>query len=336
MGGQLVIAAIVWSGQDCGHEAAIRPRRPLRGRAEPRRERPGGGLRRRLPLPRGLLRAAHRLARRRAGPLLQRPHARPRRHARGHPGARSAPRAGRSRDQDTRPGAGRLAARPRAPRPAAGVGVHRRPAAGGGRPARRTPGHHPLVRLRDAGPDVPGGAGRPGPDLRARRTAGDVGRCHRGHRSRARPGRGGARPGRRAHRRPSSRRVPAAPRQPGPVQRPAERADRRPRTAPRRPALDHRTPRRRPLGRGARGPGRTLTPPLRPRVQGGDRPHPGPLRRARCLEQARRLLEDTADGVVGISRASGYGTPEAMRRAFVKALGTAPAEYRRRFRSHPV
>ncbi|MER5680919.1 GlxA family transcriptional regulator [Streptomyces sp. NPDC002238] len=54
------------------------------------------------------------------------------------------------------------------------------------------------------------------------------------------------------------------------------------------------------------------------------------------LEQARRLLEDTADGVVGISRASGYGTPEAMRRAFVKALGTAPAEYRRRFRSHPV
>ncbi|WP_371605956.1 GlxA family transcriptional regulator [Streptomyces sp. NBC_01213] len=54
------------------------------------------------------------------------------------------------------------------------------------------------------------------------------------------------------------------------------------------------------------------------------------------LEQARRLLEDTADGVVGISRASGYGTPEAMRRAFVKALGTAPSEYRRRFRSHPA
>ncbi|MER5429860.1 GlxA family transcriptional regulator [Streptomyces sp. NPDC002588] len=50
------------------------------------------------------------------------------------------------------------------------------------------------------------------------------------------------------------------------------------------------------------------------------------------LEHARRLLEDTADGVEEISRASGYGTPEAMRRAFVKALGTAPAEYRRRFR----
>nr|WSZ99567.1 GlxA family transcriptional regulator [Streptomyces sp. NBC_00857] len=50
------------------------------------------------------------------------------------------------------------------------------------------------------------------------------------------------------------------------------------------------------------------------------------------LEHARRLLEDSVDGVEEISRACGYGTPEAMRRAFVKALGTAPAEYRRRFR----
>lgn len=50
------------------------------------------------------------------------------------------------------------------------------------------------------------------------------------------------------------------------------------------------------------------------------------------LEHARRLLEDTADGIEEISRASGYGTPEAMRRAFLKALGAAPAEYRRRFR----
>ncbi|MFE9444162.1 GlxA family transcriptional regulator [Streptomyces sp. NPDC006602] len=49
------------------------------------------------------------------------------------------------------------------------------------------------------------------------------------------------------------------------------------------------------------------------------------------LEHARRLLEDTGDGVEEISRACGYGTPEAMRRAFLKALGAAPAEYRRRF-----
>ncbi|MEU2537590.1 GlxA family transcriptional regulator [Streptomyces iakyrus] len=50
------------------------------------------------------------------------------------------------------------------------------------------------------------------------------------------------------------------------------------------------------------------------------------------LEHARRLLEDTAGGVEEIARASGYGTPEAMRRAFVRTLGTPPAEYRRRFR----
>jgi transcriptional regulator GlxA family with amidase domain len=50
------------------------------------------------------------------------------------------------------------------------------------------------------------------------------------------------------------------------------------------------------------------------------------------LEAARRHLEDTADGVEEAARACGYGTPEAMRRAFVKALGVSPAEYRRRFR----
>ncbi|MFM9448685.1 GlxA family transcriptional regulator [Streptomyces acidiscabies] len=50
------------------------------------------------------------------------------------------------------------------------------------------------------------------------------------------------------------------------------------------------------------------------------------------LEHARRLLEDTTAGIEQISRTSGYGTPEAMRRAFIKTLGTPPAEYRRRFR----
>lgn len=54
------------------------------------------------------------------------------------------------------------------------------------------------------------------------------------------------------------------------------------------------------------------------------------------LEQARRLLEDTTDGVSGIARACGYGTPEAMRRAFIKAVGTGPAEYRRRFGYRPA
>ncbi|MEU6116682.1 GlxA family transcriptional regulator [Streptomyces sp. NPDC047117] len=52
------------------------------------------------------------------------------------------------------------------------------------------------------------------------------------------------------------------------------------------------------------------------------------------LEAARRLLEDTTDGVERVARRCGYGTPEAMRRAFLRALGTGPAEYRRRYRPH--
>jgi transcriptional regulator GlxA family with amidase domain len=50
------------------------------------------------------------------------------------------------------------------------------------------------------------------------------------------------------------------------------------------------------------------------------------------LETARRRMEDTADGVEETARRCGYGTPEAMRRAFIRALGLSPAEYRRRFR----
>src|SRR6202021_2334274 len=50
------------------------------------------------------------------------------------------------------------------------------------------------------------------------------------------------------------------------------------------------------------------------------------------LETARRRLEDTADGIEQTARSCGYGTQEAMRRAFVRALGVSPGEYRRRFR----
>ena len=49
------------------------------------------------------------------------------------------------------------------------------------------------------------------------------------------------------------------------------------------------------------------------------------------LEAARRLLEDTRDGVEQVARCCGYHTPEAMRRAFQQALQVSPAEYRRRF-----
>jgi transcriptional regulator GlxA family with amidase domain len=50
------------------------------------------------------------------------------------------------------------------------------------------------------------------------------------------------------------------------------------------------------------------------------------------LEAARRRLEDTTDGVEETARVTGYGTAEAMRRAFIRELGVSPAEYRRRFR----
>jgi transcriptional regulator GlxA family with amidase domain len=51
------------------------------------------------------------------------------------------------------------------------------------------------------------------------------------------------------------------------------------------------------------------------------------------LEAARRELEDTGAAVGQVARCCGYGTPEAMRRAFIRALGVAPAEYRQRFQA---
>ncbi len=49
------------------------------------------------------------------------------------------------------------------------------------------------------------------------------------------------------------------------------------------------------------------------------------------LEAARRQLEDTSDAVGAIAVGCGFGTPETMRRVFLRALGVGPAEYRRRF-----
>jgi transcriptional regulator GlxA family with amidase domain len=49
------------------------------------------------------------------------------------------------------------------------------------------------------------------------------------------------------------------------------------------------------------------------------------------LEAARRQLEDTSAPVALVARECGFGSAETMRRAFVSALGVAPAEYRRRF-----
>jgi transcriptional regulator GlxA family with amidase domain len=49
------------------------------------------------------------------------------------------------------------------------------------------------------------------------------------------------------------------------------------------------------------------------------------------LEAARLHLEDTATPVATIAVTCGFGTPETMRRAFLRALQVGPAEYRRRF-----
>jgi len=54
------------------------------------------------------------------------------------------------------------------------------------------------------------------------------------------------------------------------------------------------------------------------------------------LENARRLLEETDEGVEAVARACGFGTAETMRRAFLRTLRLSPAEYRARFRTAAV
>lgn len=49
------------------------------------------------------------------------------------------------------------------------------------------------------------------------------------------------------------------------------------------------------------------------------------------VETARRLLEETSEGVEAIARRCGFGTAETMRRAFLRTIRTSPTEYRRRF-----
>jgi transcriptional regulator GlxA family with amidase domain len=49
------------------------------------------------------------------------------------------------------------------------------------------------------------------------------------------------------------------------------------------------------------------------------------------LEAARRLLEDTSEPVAAVAAQAGFPSAETMRRAFIRALGISPVEYRRRF-----
>lgn len=52
------------------------------------------------------------------------------------------------------------------------------------------------------------------------------------------------------------------------------------------------------------------------------------------VEAARRALEDGSEPISSVAAACGFGTTTTMRRAFLRALGVGPAEYRRRY--HPV
>lgn len=54
------------------------------------------------------------------------------------------------------------------------------------------------------------------------------------------------------------------------------------------------------------------------------------------VETARRLLEETSQSLEAVCAGSGLGTPESMRRAFLKAVGIPPGQYRERFSSVPV
>ena len=49
------------------------------------------------------------------------------------------------------------------------------------------------------------------------------------------------------------------------------------------------------------------------------------------LEAARRLLEETSEPIAAVAARCGFGTPETMRRVFLRAFEVGPAEYRRRF-----
>jgi transcriptional regulator GlxA family with amidase domain len=51
------------------------------------------------------------------------------------------------------------------------------------------------------------------------------------------------------------------------------------------------------------------------------------------VEAARRLLEQTDGSIAQVATASGFGSPDVLRRAFLRLLGTAPDRYRRHFRT---
>jgi len=54
------------------------------------------------------------------------------------------------------------------------------------------------------------------------------------------------------------------------------------------------------------------------------------------VETARRLLEETSQSLEAVCAGCGLGTPESLRRAFLKAVGIPPGQYRERFNPAPA
>lgn len=52
------------------------------------------------------------------------------------------------------------------------------------------------------------------------------------------------------------------------------------------------------------------------------------------VQAARRLLEESNAGLKEISAATGLGTPESLRRSFIRRVGIPPHSYRERFHRH--
>jgi len=52
------------------------------------------------------------------------------------------------------------------------------------------------------------------------------------------------------------------------------------------------------------------------------------------VETARRLLEESSEDLEAICSSSGLGTPESMRRSFLRTVGIPPSQYRERFNRH--
>jgi transcriptional regulator GlxA family with amidase domain len=49
------------------------------------------------------------------------------------------------------------------------------------------------------------------------------------------------------------------------------------------------------------------------------------------VEAARRRLEESSAGLVQVARECGFGSPDSLRRSFLRVLRVAPADYRHRF-----